>query len=142
MGYAVMKQNGRSVQLTKFGSITPTRTDPVRRLEEIFRKTELLIKRTRPGAVVVERAFLGKNPRSFERLAEARAAIFIGAVRARRPVHQYTPAEVKQAVTRWGRASKSQIQRAVQEMFQLPRAPAPDAADAIALGLCHFLRHR
>lgn len=133
MGWAALRANGRTVELEAFGTHRP------KSLADIVRKVESLVRRHRPNEVIVERAFVSKNPRTFERLVEARAAIEVG---ARRPVRRYTPAEVKREVTRFGRASKAQIQRSVREMFGLRRLPPPDAADAIALGLCHISRNR
>jgi crossover junction endodeoxyribonuclease RuvC len=131
MGYAVMTRNGRTIGLADYGTFAPDG------LRSIFRKVADLVRRARPQAVVLERAFLAKNPRTFERLVEARAAVMLAA--EDRPVHHYTPSEVKRAVARWGRASKSQIQRVVRELFVLKRTPPPDAADAIALGFCHLI---
>jgi crossover junction endodeoxyribonuclease RuvC len=142
MGFAVMSGDGRGATLERAGTFRPAGDAPPKRLASLCRKVEFLLRRHGPAAVVVERAFLAKNPRTFERLAEARAAVLIAAARGGRPVHQYAPSEVKQALTRWGRASKGQVQRTVQARFGLRRAPAPDAADAIALGVCHFWRMR
>lgn len=136
MGWAAMESDGRSVSLLSFGTHRP------KDLAGIARKVESLVRRHRPREVVVERAFLAKNPRTFERLVEARAAIQIGAARTGRPVRHYAPAEVKREVARFGRASKEQIQRSVRDLFRLRRTPPTDAADAIALGLCHISRNR
>jgi crossover junction endodeoxyribonuclease RuvC len=133
MGWAALRADGRTVALEAFGTHRP------KDLADIARKVESLVRRHRPTEVIVERAFLAKNPRTFERLVEARAAIQIG---ARRPVRNYTPAEVKREIARFGRASKAQIQRSVRDLFGLRREPPADAADAIALGLCHISRNR
>lgn len=139
LGWALLEGDRFAATLLKFGVYRPA-GEGAKRLEGICRKIESLVRLHRPKEVVVERAYLGRNVMSLERLAEARAAVMIGAARARRPVRQYAASEAKQAAARFGGASKEQVQRSVRESFGLGTLPAPDAADAIALGMCHLMR--
>lgn len=134
VGYAVLDADGSGVTLRDCGTLRP------RGLADIHAQAVRLVRRHRPVAVVVERAFLGVNPRTLMRLSEARAALLLAAAKA--PTAEYSPAEVKRAVTAHGGATKTQVQRSVAALFRLKSAPASDAADAVALGLCHIYATR
>lgn len=134
VGFAVLDANGRGVTLRACGTLRP------RGLHDIHAQALRLVRRHRPNAVVVERAFLGVNPRTLMKLSEARAALLLAADAA--PTAEYSPAEIKRAVAAHGAASKSQIQKTVAGLFHLKAVPETDAADAVALGLCHIYATR
>ncbi len=91
--------------------------------------------------VAVEKQFVALNTSSAFVIGEARAAAMLAAAQRGLPIFEYTPAEVKQAVTSYGRSSKQQIQEMVRLQFALSAAPQPaDAADGLAIAICHAAR--
>jgi crossover junction endodeoxyribonuclease RuvC len=102
--------------------------------------TELL-ERYQPDEVAVERVFSQHNVRTVMGTAQAGAVAVLAAARAGRPVRMYTPSEVKAAVTGSGQADKAQVTTMVTRLLKLPASPRPaDAADALALAICHVWR--
>ena len=99
-----------------------------------------------PDAIAVEDPFVGKGERSFPKSAlaigQAQAVVLIGAASQGIPVHRYAPATVKRAVTDYGAATKAQVQDMAASILGLPQTPEPDAADALAVGLCHLQESR
>jgi crossover junction endodeoxyribonuclease RuvC len=108
------------------------------RLQNIHRGLTTLLRECGPDCVVVENLFHAKNVRSALVLGHARGVAVLAAVEAGVPVIEYTPAEIKQAVVGYGRAEKAQMQQMVKLLLGLSAAPSPhDAADALAVALCH-----
>lgn len=103
-----------------------------------------LLEDWRVDEFAVERQFVALNASSAFAVGEARAASIVAAALAGIPVFEYTPAEVKQAVTSYGRSGKAQVQEMVRLQFGFERTPEPaDAADALAIAICHAaLRER
>jgi crossover junction endodeoxyribonuclease RuvC len=98
-----------------------------------------LVADLRPEVVAVERVFFQVNARTAMSVGQASGLVLAAAARAGCEVAQYTPNEVKQAVAGYGAAPKEQVQRMVQALLRLPERPRPpDAADALALALCHL----
>ena len=107
------------------------------RLRSIFEQLGAVIDTHAPGELVIEKVFMHRNPASALKLGQARgAAILAGATRAL-PVHEYSPNEVKQAVTGKGHASKDQIQYMTRVLLGLREPPQADQADALAVAICH-----
>jgi crossover junction endodeoxyribonuclease RuvC len=92
----------------------------------------------KPAALVLERAFVARNVQSAFRLGEARGAVLAAAGATGTALHEYAPASVKLATVGYGQADKRAIGRGIALRLRLPKAPAPDAADALALALCHL----
>jgi len=100
-----------------------------------------LLARYQPDEVAVERVFSQHNVRTVMGTAQAGAVAVLAAARAGRPVRMYTPSEVKAAVTGSGQADKAQVTTMVTRLLKLPASPRPaDAADALALAICHVWR--
>jgi crossover junction endodeoxyribonuclease RuvC len=111
------------------------------RLLHLDRRLTELIDRHRPAAVAVERVFSQHNVRTVMGTAQAGAVAALAAARAGLPVQLYTPSEVKAAVTGSGQAGKAQVTAMVTRLLKLPERPRPaDAADALALAICHVWR--
>ena len=95
-----------------------------------------------PDAIAVEDPFVGRGERAFVKSAlaigQAQAVVLIGAASAGVPVHRYPPATVKRAVTDYGAATKEQVQAMAASTLGLAAVPDTDAADALAVGLCHL----
>jgi len=133
---------GTRVTLVDVGVIrTPAADDVARRLCALEREFEAWIARHRPDAVAVERVFSQHNVRTVMGTAQAGAVALLCAARAGLPVALHTPSEVKAAVTGSGRADKAQVTTMVTRLLRLDVRPTPaDAADALALAICHLWR--
>ncbi len=107
------------------------------RLGEIFLSVSELIEQYQPAEVAVEEVFMAHNPQSALKLGQARGAAIAAGVAEALPVHEYAARKVKQAVVGTGKASKSQVQHMVQVLLKLSGLPQADAADALAIALCH-----
>ncbi len=104
----------------------------------IYEQLSAVIDRVEPDAMAIEDIFYGKNIKSLIKQGHVRGvAILAGAMR-HIPVFEYTPLEIKQAVVGYGRAEKSQVQKMVANILRLPALPPADAADALAVAICHI----
>ena len=138
-GYGMIREQGGALGHVECGVIRTHAAAPLaERLAAIYGGLEAVIRRHRPDAVSVENIFLARNVRSALKLGHARGAVILAAVHHHVPVFEYTPAEVKKAVTGSGRADKEQVQEMVRRLLLLagPRV-ADDASDALALAICH-----
>ena len=142
VGYAVVDQVGSRLVAVEYGVIRAPRGDVIaKRLGIIQEQLDVIIARSRPDVMVIEKVFAGKSIHSAMRIGEARGAIMSAAARAGLDVAEYTPAEVKKSVVGSGRAAKEQIQQMVKVIFGLKEIPEPhDAADALAIAVCHCNR--
>ncbi|ADB33438.1 crossover junction endodeoxyribonuclease RuvC [Kribbella flavida DSM 17836] len=133
---------GRPPKLVAVGVIrTPTDLDVAQRLVLIEAGIEQWIAEHAPDAVAVERVFAQHNVRTVMGTAQASGVAMVVAARRGLPVALHTPSEVKAAVTGSGRAGKEQVTSMVTRILQLPERPTPaDAADALALAICHVWR--
>jgi crossover junction endodeoxyribonuclease RuvC len=123
------------------------RTDPAdglpERLAELEAELEALVAQVGPRAMVVERVLFQANVRTAISVGQASGLALAVAARAGVPVTQYSPNEVKLAVTGDGRADKRAVQAMVATLLRMPKPPnPPDVADALALALCHVWRDR
>ena len=133
---------GRPLSLVEVDVLrTPADLDPALRLARLAEGVEERIARLRPDAVAVERVFAQHNVRTVMGTAQASGVVMMLAARHGIPVHLHTPSEVKAAVTGSGRADKEQVTQMVTRVLRLAAAPRPaDAADALALAICHIWR--
>lgn len=144
-GYGVVQRRERGVlRLVECGVFRSTPRAPLpRRLREIYEGLLDVVDRTRPDALSVEGVFFGRNVRTAVVLGEARGIVLLAAAQRGLAVAEYAPAEVKSALTGNGAARKGQVGYMVQQCLRLATPPAPeDAADAIAVALCHLGRTR
>jgi crossover junction endodeoxyribonuclease RuvC len=138
-GYGLVEVTGPHAQAVRAGTFRmPTGMAPAARLHGIHRKIAGLIEEFAPDAIAVESVFAALNLRSALVLAEVRGVILLAAEQAAVPVHSYSPREVKLSVAGYGNASKQQVQQMVKALLRLVSPPEPvDAADALAVALCH-----
>lgn len=109
------------------------------RLQEIHRDLTGLIETLRPDMVSIERIFFFRNATTLIPVAQARGVALLVAENFSLPVYEYTPMQVKQAITGYGKAEKREIQDMLVTLLGLPKKPTPDdAADALALAVCHY----
>ncbi len=143
-GWGIVSASGDELRWLGSGAIsTNARHTPEQRLHQIFRELCAVIERWQPAEVAVENPFVAENARSAFAIGEARAVALLAAGQAGLPVRAYAPAEVKLAVAGYGRSDKAQMQEMVRVQLGLAEAPRPaDAADALAVALCHHLRRR
>ncbi len=139
VGWGVVEYRSNHFQTVGYGAITTNAgVEFTRRLEEIYDDMTALIERYRPDAMSVEKLFFNTNTTTAIMVAEARGCILLAARKAGLPVYEYTPLQVKQAVTGYGRAEKKQIQEMTRILLNLEKVPKPDdTADALALAVCH-----
>ncbi len=133
---------GRRARLVAVDVVrTPSDADLARRLFEIAEAVGGWLDQTRPDVVAVERVFSQHNVRTVMGTAQAAGVAILAAAQRDIPVAVHTPSEVKAAVTGSGRAGKGQVATMVTRILTLPQAPRPaDAADALALAICHLWR--
>ena len=136
-GFGLLIQDGNKLIYVTSGCIRASGDSLPVRLGIIARDIAHVIAEERPDEVAVERVFVNINPNSTLLLGQARGAAIAAAVLAGLPVHEYTAGQVKQAVVGKGRALKPQVQEMVRRLLQLPGAPSPDAADALACAIAH-----
>jgi len=142
-GYGLILAQGDSHRVVDFGAIsTSGRLTRAQRLGRIYEGLSGVIRTWSPDEVAVEDFIVG-YVRAAVAVGEARAVALLAATQAGLPVSLYKPSEVKQFVTSYGRGSKEQVQEMVRALLGLHEPPQPpDAADALAVALCHCLRRR
>ena len=125
------------------GTVRAGRGELPGRLVRVFDGLAAVLREAVPDEVVIENVFVAKDPHATIALGEGRGVAILAAARAGHPVFQYAPAEIKKAVAGNGRASKPQVQRMVRLHLGMAEVPRPfDAADALAVALCHARRVR
>ncbi len=136
-GFGVIRATGNKLDYVTCGCIRSSGGEMPDRLRVILTDLGKVIAQHRPTEVAVEKVFVNVNPQSTLLLGQARGAAISAAVLARLPVAEYTALQVKQAVVGHGKAAKEQVQDMVRRLLNLPGAPAPDAADALACAIAH-----
>ncbi len=139
VGWGVLSSENSRFRAVAYDSITTPSTDRTEmRLLTVDQKVTSLINTYRPEALAVEELFFNTNVTTGIIVAEARGVIITAATRLGVPVFEYTPMQIKQAVTGYGKAEKHQVISMVTTLLQLPKPPKPDdTADALAVALCH-----
>ncbi len=139
VGYGVVNYSNNNFKPITFGAVTtPAGMDFPKRLNIIFDGITELIEKTKPDALSIEKLYFNTNTTTAIDVAQARGVIVLAAEKCGVPVFEYTPLQVKQAVTGYGRAEKRQIIEMTKTLLGLSKAPKPDdTADALALAICH-----
>jgi crossover junction endodeoxyribonuclease RuvC len=142
VGYGILESgDGRLKNVVCYDCILTSGKDlsTPERLEKIFNRISGLIEEHRPGWVALEKLFFSRNVTSALGVAEVRGVILLAAQQHRIPVAEYTPNQVKLAITGSGRADKRQMQEMVRRLLDLPEVPKPDdVADGLSIALCHL----
>lgn len=144
VGYGIISTDGSSNKLVNFGAITtPKEHSMPQRLTHISECVVELIAKYKPDAVAIEELFFTTNQKTAINVAQARGAIIVSCIGGCKNLYEYTPLQIKQAMTGYGRADKNQIQQMVKIMLGLTTIPKPDdAADALAVALTHAQTNR
>lgn len=140
-GYGIIKKlSGGRMECLDYGSIkTPAKMELIDRLEILHRELGLIIKKYRPDLAAVEELFFCNNAKTALIVGQARGAILLSIKENKIPFAEFTPLQVKQAVSTYGQAGKAQVQKMVMLLLKLKEIPKPDdAADALAIAICAF----
>ena len=133
VGIGVVEYVGNKFRTLEYNAITtPAGMPTVERLKKIYTEMTMYIDKYKPDAVAIEELFFNSNQKTAINVAQARGVLLVAVANKNVPISEYTPLQVKQSVTGYGRADKKQIQSMVNVI------PKPDdAADALALAICH-----
>lgn len=139
VGYGVIRtQNGRYQPLEHGAIVTKAGEDFNRRLEIIYDALTKVLSHWKPDAVSIEKLYFQNNQKTAIGVAEARGVILLAAQKAGTQVFEYTPLQVKMAVTGYGQAHKQQVMEMTRRLLCLKQIPKPDdTADALAMAICH-----
>jgi crossover junction endodeoxyribonuclease RuvC len=137
-GYGIIDAGGGRLEFVVCGVVKTTAERSLAfRLNEIFEGLNEVIQVHQPVAAAVEEVFLATNPRSALKLGHARGVAVVTAMQNGLAVHDYSARAVKRAVVGYGQATKEQVQHMVQVLLRLTGRPSADAADALAVAICH-----
>jgi crossover junction endodeoxyribonuclease RuvC len=144
LGFGVIDVKDGKVSLVDAGVIrTPVKEDDAVRLLTIYDELSQIITETKPQHASVEKLFFARNVTTAMTVSQARGVVLLCAMQAGLQIAEYTPMQIKQAVTGYGRADKQQIQEMVRVILQLKEIPKPDdAADALAAAITHSMTVR
>ena len=139
VGIGVVEYVGNKFRTLEYNAITtPVGMPTVERLKKIYTEMTMYIDKYKPDAVAIEELFFNSNQKTAINVAQARGVLLVAVANKNVPISEYTPLQVKQSVTGYGRADKKQIQSMVKMILGLNVIPKPDdAADALALAICH-----
>lgn len=144
LGFGVIEADNRTATLVDGGVIrTPVKEDDAVRLQTIFEELSDIIAATRPTHMAVEKLFFSQNVTTAMTVAQARGVVLLVGKQAGLEIFEYTPQQIKQALTGYGRAQKKQIQAMVRVLLKLKETPQPDdCADALAAAITHSMTVR
>ena len=139
IGFGMVESSGAQVRMVTYGAITTPAGLPLsRRLYQIGSDMEELIGKLRPDVISIEELFFNTNITTGVAVAHGRGVILYAAEKCGIPLYEYTPGQVKLAVTGYGKAEKRQVMDMTRRLLKLRAVPRPDdAADALALAICH-----
>jgi crossover junction endodeoxyribonuclease RuvC len=140
VGYAIVESRRNSLSMITCDVITTPAGMPLaRRLQEIYERLSEIIAKYRPTEAAMEELFFAKNARTALTVGQARGVAMLALANGGLPIAEYTPKQVKQAVTGYGSADKIQVGEMVRILLNLRVVPRPDdAADAAAVAICHL----
>jgi crossover junction endodeoxyribonuclease RuvC len=144
LGFGIIELTNRRPGLVDAGVIrTPVKQDDSMRLETIYNELSDIIAQTKPDIMSVEKLFFAQNVTTAMTVAQARGIVLLTGRQANLEIYEYTPLQIKQAVTGYGRAEKKQIQEMVRVILKLKNVPKPDdCADALAAAITHSMTMR
>lgn len=139
VGYSILDFENNKFKLIEYGCVTTSSTSPLtERLKFIYTEMENIIREFKPQDMAIEELFFNKNVKTAITVAQARGVEILSGINNGLSVYEYTPLQVKQGIVGYGRADKFQVQQSVKNLLRLDHIPKPDdAADAIAIAICH-----
>lgn len=137
-GYGIIKFRNKNISMLKCGAIITNAKEIFGyRLNKLHTELNKIIKKYKPDEIAVEKLFFAKNAKTALKVSEARGVINLAIWQNRKKLREFTPLQIKQAMTGYGRASKKQIQIMVKQQLCLKEEPKPDdVADALAIAIC------
>lgn len=144
LGFGVVEILDGKFRMIDAGVITtPAHTPLDERLEDIFDSLTEIIKATKPDMMSIEKLFFSQNVTTAMSVSHARGVAMLTGRKAKLPIHEYTPQQIKQTLTGYGKADKKQVQEMVRLQLGLKEVPKPDdCADALAAAITHYLMSR
>lgn len=144
LGFGVIEANKGKLALIDAGVIkTPSTDSDAKRLRTIFDELTEIINSTKPTEMAVEKLFFAQNVTTAMTVSQARGVVLLVGARIGLSISEYTPQQIKQALSGYGKADKKQIQEMVRVVLNLKHTPKPDdCADAIATAICHSMTVR
>ncbi len=138
-GYGIIEKGKKNLNCLGYGLIQTNPDLPMaERLKQLNNKLDRLIQKHRPKVLVVENVYFFKNLKTAFPVSQAKGVILLTAAKKKIPVYEFTPLQVKMAITGYGRADKKQVQKMVKILLNLEEIPKPDdAADALAIAICY-----
>jgi len=136
-GYGLIWVKGSEQGCVTYGHIQTQAEQMSDRLYEIYSRLSQIIQEHCPTEAAIEQVYMHQNVQSALKLGQARGALFIALASQQLPVSEYSPREIKQAVVGYGASSKEQVQQMVTTLLKLKKGIQADAADALAVALCH-----
>ncbi len=139
VGWGAIRFQSNAYKPLGFGAVeTEAHTDFNQRLETIYDEIYAILDRCRPDALAIERLYFQTNKTTAIKVAQARGVTLLAAQKLRIPIFEYTPLQVKTAVTGYGKAKKPQVMEMTRRLLHLSEVPKPDdTADALAIAICH-----
>ena len=144
LGFGVIDYEKGNIKLVDAGVIrTPAHEDDSVRLLTIYNELTEIINQTKPAAMSVEKLFFARNVTTAMTVAQARGVVLLCGMQSGLTIHEFTPLQIKQAITGYGKADKQQMQEMVRVLLQLKEVPRPDdAADALAAAITYSMTVR
>jgi len=139
VGFGVIEYNSAKFNVIDYGAVTtPADMDFNSRLLEIYNDICYILDKFRPDYLAIERLYFTSNQKTAIDVAQARGIVLLAARQRNIDIFEYTPLQVKQSVTGYGKAIKKQVQEMTTRILKLPEIPKPDdTADALAIAICH-----
>ncbi len=140
LGWGVVEGSGLKYQLVDYGTVKSSPKEAFsKRLLKIYDGVEAVIKEFQPDVISVEEAFYATNAKVAIKLGQVRGVVLLAGEKAKLEIGEYAPRLIKQTVVGYGNAEKHQVQEMVRMLLRLQKIPEPhDAADALAIAICHF----
>ncbi|MCI5840000.1 MAG: crossover junction endodeoxyribonuclease RuvC [Peptoniphilaceae bacterium] len=139
MGYGIVDLIGNRLKVIEYGVVTTSSsTDTPKRLEILYQNLDDIIKEFNPDEYAIEELFFNQNVKTAITVGHARGIQVLCAQKNNLPIYEYTPLQIKQSITGYGRAIKKQMQLSIKTILNLSKTPTPDdAADALCVAVCH-----
>ncbi len=139
-GYGIIEQDDQALKAIKYGVIKPSQKRPLLdKLHEIKTKIDSIIKAYDPDEIAIENLFYARNVKTAIILGQVRGAALIAVASNQCPLYEYSPLEIKKAVTGYGRADKDQVQSMIRTLLHIQEEKIEeDASDALAAAFCHL----
>jgi len=143
IGYGVIQSDRNKMFCIAYGILATSNKDKLVNFKEAEKQLSVIIKKYKPEVAGIEKLFFFKNQKTIMAVSEMRGVIMLTLAKHNLPIHEFTPLQVKQNISAYGRADKNQVQHMVKNILKLKEIPRPDdAADALAIALTHAFSYK